>query len=121
MPVLPDVASISVSPGLMSPRFSASEIIEYAGLRFEVREIPGHSPGSVVYILQDHDPMLIFGGDVLFQGSVGRFDFPGGDGKRLFDGIRAKLFTLPDSAVVLPGHGPLTTIGQEKRSNPYLS
>ena len=54
------------------------EVIEYAGLRFEVREIPGHSPGHIVFLSQGHQPVLIFGGDVLFQGSIGRTDFPGG-------------------------------------------
>src|SRR5581483_965508 len=95
------------------------EELELAGLRLEVREIPGHSPGHVVFVYRS-DPPLVFGGDVLFRGSVGRTDFPGGSAERLFAGIRAKLFTLPEDAVVYPGHGPVTTVGYEKRTNPFL-
>ena len=96
------------------------EVLELAGVRLEVREIPGHSPGSVVFVHDQADPPIVFGGDVLFAGSVGRTDLPGGDGPRLLAGIRAKLFNLPDSARVLPGHGPETTIGVERRTNPYV-
>jgi glyoxylase-like metal-dependent hydrolase (beta-lactamase superfamily II) len=97
----------------------AGEVIEYAGLTLEVRHIPGHSPGHVVFIWRDK-PCHVFGGDVLFRGSIGRFDFPGGDGPLLLAGIREKLFDLPDDTVVYPGHGPVTTTGHEKRTNPYL-
>jgi hydroxyacylglutathione hydrolase len=96
------------------------QTIEYAGLRFEVREIPGHSSGHVVYIWRDGDPMMVFGGDVLFSGSIGRTDFPDGSFEDLARGIHEKLFTLPDSAIILPGHGPRTTIGIEKRDNPFV-
>ncbi len=94
--------------------------VEYAGFRFRVREIPGHSPGSVVYIAEQFDPPIVFGGDVLFAGSVGRTDL-GGDFPLLRSGIREKLFTMPDAAAwVYPGHGKPTTIGEERRSNPYV-
>lgn len=96
------------------------ERIEIAGIPLEVREIPGHSPGSVVFIAHDCQPAFVLGGDVLFAGSVGRFDFPGGSSETLFSGIRQKLFNLPDGFVVLPGHGPPTTIGEEKAHNPYV-
>ncbi|MBX6315171.1 MAG: MBL fold metallo-hydrolase [Isosphaeraceae bacterium] len=96
------------------------ERLELAGFSFEVREIPGHSPGSVVFVFDEFDPPFVFGGDVLFAGSVGRVDFPGGSGARLLDGIRAKLFTLPDGTLILPGHGPPTTIGAERRTNPFV-
>ena len=96
------------------------ETIDLAGFRFEVRQIPGHSPGSVVYLCRDFDPPFVLGGDVLFAGSVGRTDFPGGSGPLLFDGIRAKLFDLPDATVVHPGHGPSTTVGRERRTNPFV-
>jgi glyoxylase-like metal-dependent hydrolase (beta-lactamase superfamily II) len=66
-------------------------------------------------------PCLVFGGDVLFRGSIGRFDFPGGDEALLLEGIREKLFTLPPDTVVYPGHGPVTTVGHEMQTNPYLS
>jgi glyoxylase-like metal-dependent hydrolase (beta-lactamase superfamily II) len=95
------------------------ERIEVAGLVFDVREVPGHSPGSVVYICSEFDPPIVFGGDVLFAGSIGRTDL-GGNLHQLLDGIRRKLLVLPDATVVYPGHGPATTIGEEKRSNPFV-
>ncbi len=91
-----------------------------AGFDLETREIPGHSPGHVVYVWHDSSPKYVFGGDVLFSGSIGRTDFPGGSFEQLRDGIRAKLFDLPDDTIVLPGHGPPTTIGEEKQSNPFV-
>ncbi len=95
------------------------ERIEIAGFSFEVREIPGHSPGSVVFVCESYDPPFVFGGDVLFAGSIGRTDL-GGDYNQLMSGIFAKLLNLPDSTRVYSGHGPVTTIGQEKRSNPFI-
>ena len=89
------------------------------GVRFEVREIPGHSPGSVVFVCDDFNPPFVFGGDVLFAGSIGRTDL-GGDMPRLLHGIRTKLFKLPGDTVIYPGHGRATTIGEEKRSNPFV-
>ncbi|MHB1326912.1 MAG: MBL fold metallo-hydrolase [Gemmatimonadales bacterium] len=83
---------------------------------FEVRHTPGHSPGSVCLI----GAGSVIGGDVLFQGSVGRVDLPGGDWEQLLGSIRDELFPLPDETVVHPGHGPRTTIGAEKRNNPFL-
>ena len=96
------------------------EVFSAAGMDLQVLEIPGHSIGHIVFIYQQHEPWVVFGGDVLFQGSIGRTDFPDGSAEQLVSGIRTKLFTLPDDAVVLPGHGPQTTIGAEKRSNPFL-
>jgi glyoxylase-like metal-dependent hydrolase (beta-lactamase superfamily II) len=96
------------------------ERVELAGIAFVAREVPGHSPGSIVLIADEFDPPFAFVGDVLFAGSVGRTDFPGGSSDQLLRGIRAHLFTLPDSTLVLPGHGPATTIGAEKRSNPFV-
>lgn len=95
------------------------ERLEVAGFSFEVREIPGHSPGSVVFVCDQFDPPFVFGGDVLFAGSVGRTDL-GGSGPQLIAGIRAKLFNLPDATLVLPGHGPITTVASERRSNPFV-
>lgn len=96
------------------------DVLEFAGFRLEVREIPGHSPGHVVFVLHDELPIVVFGGDVLFRGSIGRTDFPGGSFETLAAGIRTKLYTLPDDAVVYPGHGPVTTVGHEKRTNPFV-
>jgi len=94
--------------------------IEAAGIRLEVLDVPGHSPGHVVFVVREN-PLVVFGGDVLFREGIGRYDLPGGDGQLLLNGIRGKLFALPDNTVVYPGHGPVTTIGHEKSSNPYLS
>lgn len=96
------------------------EVVEAAGLRFEVFDVPGHSPGHVVFVFRG-PPCLVFGGDVLFRGGIGRTDFPGGDTQLLFDGIRKKLYTLPDDTVVYPGHGPVTTVGHERRTNPFVA
>ena len=95
------------------------EVLEAAGLRLEVLEVPGHSPGHVVFVYRA-TPTLVLGGDVLFRGSIGRTDFPGGSFPQLADGIRRKLYILPDDTVVYPGHGPVTKIGHEKRTNPFV-
>jgi glyoxylase-like metal-dependent hydrolase (beta-lactamase superfamily II) len=94
-------------------------VVDYAGIPLEVLDVPGHSPGHVVFLYRD-EPLVVFGGDVLFRGSVGRFDFPGCDGDLLLTGIRDKLLTLPADTVVYPGHGPTTTVGNEKRTNPFV-
>ncbi|MFO0959053.1 MAG: MBL fold metallo-hydrolase [Isosphaeraceae bacterium] len=94
--------------------------IELAGIDYLVREIPGHSPGSVVLIADGFTPPFVLAGDVLFAGSVGRTDFPGGSARTLIRGIREHLFPLPDATRILPGHGPPTTVGQERRSNPFV-
>jgi glyoxylase-like metal-dependent hydrolase (beta-lactamase superfamily II) len=99
---------------------SEGDRIPVAKLNLEVREIPGHSPGHVVFVLEG--PVArVFGGDVLFRGSVGRTDFPGGNFERLARGIRQKLWSLPDETIVYPGHGPVTTIGYERRTNPFVA
>jgi glyoxylase-like metal-dependent hydrolase (beta-lactamase superfamily II) len=96
------------------------DTVEAAGLVLEVLDVPGHSPGHVVYVFRSQ-PVLVFGGDVLFRGSIGRTDFPGGSHSLLLRGIREKLFTMPDDTVVYPGHGPVTKVGYEKRTNPFLT
>lgn len=84
----------------------------------EVRLAPGHSPGSVVFYYAEGGWAI--GGDVLFAGSIGRTDLPGGNHEQLLRSIREQVFTLPDETVIYPGHGPETTIAKEKRSNPFL-
>jgi glyoxylase-like metal-dependent hydrolase (beta-lactamase superfamily II) len=88
------------------------------GFDFQVLLVPGHCPGSLCFF--DKRERILFGGDVLFAGSVGRSDLPGGDHDLLLSGIREKLWPLGDDAKVLPGHGPATTIGTERRTNPYV-
>lgn len=96
------------------------DVYRGAGFELEVFEIPGHSAGHVVFVWKAHEPIVVFGGDVLFAGSIGRTDFPGGSFEQLARGIHQKLFTLPDDTIVLPGHGEPTTVGREKRSNPFV-
>ena len=86
-------------------------------LRFEIRHAPGHSPGSVCLI--GHG--VAFSGDVLFAGSIGRTDLPGGDFETLIASIERELLSLPDETIVYSGHGPETTIGRERRTNPFLT
>ncbi|MFN0052703.1 MAG: MBL fold metallo-hydrolase [Planctomycetales bacterium] len=95
------------------------DVVSAAGIEFEVREIPGHSPGHVVYVVRSATPCVVLAGDVLFAGSIGRCDFPGGSQELLVRGIRDKLFSLPPETEVYPGHGDPTTIGREQRSNPF--
>jgi hydroxyacylglutathione hydrolase len=92
--------------------------IELCGVPFQVLFVPGHCPGSLCFY--SSGDQLLFDGDVLFAGSIGRTDFPGGDHQLLIRGIREKILTLPDPTVVLSGHGPKTTIGKERQSNPFL-
>jgi hydroxyacylglutathione hydrolase len=91
---------------------------EFLGLHMEVFEVPGHCPGSLCFFSRPDE--LLMGGDVLFAGGVGRWDLPGGDADVLFSGIKQKLFSLGDNVTVLPGHGPPTKIGTERRTNPFL-
>ena len=97
---------------------AATPSCRLAGAEFEVLDVPGHSPGSLCFHWRDRE--LLIGGDVLFAGGVGRWDLPGGNGELLFHGIKTKLFPLGDNVTVLPGHGPPTTIGAERRTNPFL-
>jgi glyoxylase-like metal-dependent hydrolase (beta-lactamase superfamily II) len=91
---------------------------EFAGLRFQVLHVPGHCPGSLCFY--DAPVRRLFAGDVLFAGAIGRTDLPGGDTDLLLRGIHDQLLPLPDDVVVYPGHGPATTIGVERVSNPFL-
>lgn len=84
----------------------------------EVIHVPGHSQGSIALYAPGSNWVIV--GDALFKGSIGRTDLPGGDHKTLIDSIRQKLMTLPEETIVLPGHGPYTTIGEELKSNPYI-
>jgi hydroxyacylglutathione hydrolase len=127
VPLLTDpVLNVSRPFGIdiVSPPADATVVegdtVEFAGIAFQVFEIPGHSPGHIVFLVET-DPPTVFGGDVLFQGSIGRTDFPGGSMRTLLDGIRKKLFTLDERTVVYPGHGEPTTVGEEMRTNPFLN
>jgi len=97
---------------------SAGQVLTVGGLRVYCRHTPGHAPGHMAFHLSREE--LVIAGDVLFRGSIGRTDLPGGDHELLLTSIRQELLTLPDTTRVYPGHGPATTIGAEKRSNPFL-
>jgi glyoxylase-like metal-dependent hydrolase (beta-lactamase superfamily II) len=109
---------------LVSPAADATvdegDVYSAAGLDLHVRAIPGHSAGHVIYLWKDNEPMVAFVGDVIFAGGIGRTDFPDGDFEALAAGIRAKLYCLPDNTVLYCGHGPETTVGREKRGNPFV-
>jgi hydroxyacylglutathione hydrolase len=93
--------------------------IKFGNTTLEVIFIPGHSPGHVGFLCLEQK--IIFSGDVLFEQGIGRTDLPGGNFKTLIGSIHQKLFTLPDDVTVFPGHGPTTTIGEEKISNPFCA
>lgn len=93
------------------------DALQLGGLEFEVRHVPGHSPGSVAFV--GHGVAIV--GDAIFAGSVGRVDLPGGDGGTLLASIRDQLMTLPDETIVYSGHGPETTVGAERRTNPFVT
>ncbi len=97
-------------------------VLELAGLELVVDHAPGHTPGSVLFRVPDASDgaALLLSGDVLFAGSIGRTDLPGGDTDAMMRSLATRVLPLPDDTVVAPGHGPATTIGQERASNPYL-
>lgn len=90
----------------------------WAGLRWQLLHVPGHSADSMVYFLPDEE--VLFAGDVLFAGSIGRTDLPGGSRAQLTAGIRHKLLTLPPATTVCPGHGPATSVQEEELNNPFI-
>jgi hydroxyacylglutathione hydrolase len=94
------------------------DVVEVGEERFEVRHCPGHTPGHVIFYSAQHGFAIV--GDVLFDGSIGRTDLPRGDHATLLASIREQLLTLPDETTFLPGHGPTSTIGEQRRRNPYL-
>ena len=97
--------------------------LDLAGLVLDVLHAPGHTPGSVMYQTdypEDGIDSVVFSGDVLFAGSIGRTDLPGGNHADMLTSLRTKVLPLPDTAVVLPGHGPQTTVARERTHNPYL-
>jgi len=94
------------------------EVLEVGNIKLKVLHIPGHTPGHIA--LYDQQSKQVIVGDILFNGGIGRFDFPRGNRSLLVSGIKEKLLTLPPETTVYPGHGPTTTIGKEKASNPFL-
>ncbi|HJT68108.1 MAG TPA: MBL fold metallo-hydrolase [Pyrinomonadaceae bacterium] len=107
------------TPPPVDEYWTDGQTYEVGELQFKVLHCPGHTPGHVV--LYEPDERKVFVGDVLFAGSIGRTDLPGGSMPQLLDSIKNKLLTLPDDVVVYSGHGPLTTIGEERLTNPFLT
>ena len=93
------------------------DIITFGDISLKVLNTPGHSPGSISLVTDK----IVFVGDTLFAGSIGRTDFPGGDYEGLLRNVRKKIFTLSDDVVVYPGHGPKTTVGRERKTNPFFT
>ncbi len=108
------------TPQVAPPDASAEDglAIGLTTLPAQVLHTPGHTPGSICLLFPDQH--LLLAGDTLFAGSIGRTDLPGGDGQQILRSLRGRLLVLPDATRVLPGHGPETTIGEERQSNPFL-
>jgi hydroxyacylglutathione hydrolase len=100
-------------------RLEDGELVRLGALEARVLHTPGHSAGGCCFSFEDQ--RVVFVGDTLFEGSIGRTDLPGGSMKRLLGSIRERLFTLPDDTVVYPGHGNPTEIGIERKTNPFLA
>ncbi|MEP7078196.1 MAG: MBL fold metallo-hydrolase [Chthoniobacterales bacterium] len=110
--------ALEIEPAEPDFLIEATPARAFGGLDFEVLEVPGHCVGSLCFLCRSEK--ILVGGDVLFAGGVGRWDLPGGDGELLCQGIKNKLYTLGDDITVLPGHGPVTTIGSERQTNPFV-
>lgn len=110
---IPDAEAVTPNRWLVE-----GDVLELGAIVFSVRHVPGHTPGHVVFVQEAARFALV--GDTLFAGSVGRTDFPYGDGPLLVAGIRDKLMTLGDDVTILPGHGPASTIGRERMTDPYV-
>lgn len=114
-------AWLGYDPGPPPPidrTLAAGDLVRFGQYALEVRATPGHSPGGISLV--DHEGRRVFTGDALFAGSIGRTDLPGADAGLLIRSIREQLMTLPEEYIVLPGHGPATTIAEEHRHNPFL-
>lgn len=120
----PQVMSSFLEPGMVVEPLKIDATLKQGdglpalGTHAEVRHVPGHCPGNVLFYFPDIRSAFV--GDALFRGSVGRADLPGGDFATLAASIRGQIYTLPDDTVVYPGHGPDTTVGEEKADNPYV-
>lgn len=106
-------------PPPLTRNWEHGEIYEVGELRFSVRHCPGHTPGHVVFA--EESEKKVFVGDCLFYGSIGRTDLPGGSYEQLIESINSQILTLDDDTVVYSGHGPETTVGRERRQNPFLN
>lgn len=120
------LGDLKVEPPAEIVTIDEGEELDLAGFSLTPVHTPGHTPGHLCYMLNEVETGeghsdLLFSGDHLFAGSVGRTDLPGGDWEALMNSMRSKILPLPDATLVAPGHGPLTTIGQERKTNPFLA
>ncbi|WP_235750632.1 MBL fold metallo-hydrolase [Nigerium massiliense] len=120
MQQLVDAMGVDVRPPRRLELLGGGETIDVAGLSFHVVHAPGHRPGCVLFRLGGGEGELIFSGDVVFAGSIGRTDLPGGDPAAMLATLKDVVLPLPDAAAVLPGHGPATTVAHERATNPSL-
>jgi hydroxyacylglutathione hydrolase len=120
----PEIMAAFSIPGMEIPAIPVKcwleqgQRLQIVGRTVEVRHVPGHSPGSILFWFVDDG--IAISGDALFHGSIGRTDFPGCSFEQLASSIREQIYTLPDETVVYPGHGPRTTVGDEARRNPFV-
>jgi len=112
-------ARLGLEPVQVDSWVAEGDLLKAVGTEFEVRHVPGHCPGNVLFYCAAEG--VAFVGDALFKAGVGRWDFPGGSFDVLAKSIRERIYSLPDATIVYPGHGPATTVGVEKATNPYVS
>ncbi len=124
-----DDAGLNLSAVFTAPFIVKTEVkilkdkdkIELDGIRLEVIHVPGHTPGGIALLMKSPKDNIVFTGDTLFYHSIGRTDFPGGSTRLIIKSIKEGLLTLPDETVIYPGHGPLSSIAEEKKNNRYLN
>ncbi len=109
---------IKFLPVMINHWMKHGDTLNLLGEKLEIRHVPGHCPGNVLIYLASEKLVIV--GDAIFAGSIGRYDLPGGDFSVLEESIRTQIYTLPDETTIYPGHGVSTTVGQEKRSNPFV-
>lgn len=118
-PILNVSAMFGTSVSMEAEEFvQENDVLDMLGTSIKCIHVPGHTKGGMCYYFEEEK--IVFSGDTLFEYSIGRSDFPTGDGRALIDNIKIKLFTLPEDVIVYSGHGDRTTIGREKRENPYF-
>lgn len=110
----------SMQPYVDADTFADGDEVKWGGLNFEVIHAPGHSPGCVMLRASDGSDEVVFSGDVLFQGSIGRTDLPGSSPEQMQQSLIKKVLPLADELMILPGHGSASSIGEERRTNPFL-
>ena len=112
------IPGIELLPVPIDHWINQGQKLDLLGVEMEIRHVPGHCPGNVLVYLADEKAAIV--GDVIFAGSVGRFDLPGADGKVLEQSIQEQVYTLPTDTTIYPGHGPTTTVGREMKTNPFV-